>query len=153
MRILKKIGWQKYEDLLQNQLESPILDSIYNQLAGDHGDDDDDYDQMMPYQDEQDGGMQGHFVVPLNERLMENISLASNFDCWMGHTNFNITEEILEKLSGTYGVEILKVCSRYRFFVGIVRMFDFKEVRQNIEKTLVIEKGKEIEQENREVPE
>jgi hypothetical protein len=89
----------------------------------------------------------------LSERLMDNISLATNFDCWMGHTNFNITEEILDKLNSTEGVEILKICSRYRFFVGIGRMFDFTDVRQNIEKTLVIEKGKEIGQENREVPE
>ena len=157
MRILKKIAWQKYEDLLQNQLDSPILDHLYSQLVGDQDDeddDDDDDDRMTPHQGGyRDEGMQSHFAIPLSERLMDNISLATNFDCWMGHTNFNITEEILDKLNSTEGVEILKICSRYRFFVGIGRMFDFTDVRQNIEKTLVIEKGKEIGQENREVPE
>lgn len=157
MRILKKIAWQKYEDLLQNQLDSPILDHLYSQLVGDQDDDDDeddDEDRMTPHQSGyRDEGTQNHFAIPLSERLIENISLATNFDCWMGHTNFNITEEILDKLNSTEGVEILKICSRYRFFVGVGRMFDFTDVRQNIEKTLAIEKGKEIGQENREVPE
>ena len=31
------------------------------------------------------------------------------------------------------GVELLKICSRYRFLVGVGRMFDFKDVRRKIE--------------------
>lgn len=133
MRVKKKIGWQKYEDLIQNQLESPFLDSIYSQLTGHpHDDDDDDYDDD-DYGPPQHGG---NVIIPINERLMENISLASNFECWMGHTNFNITPEVRDKLNTTVGVEVLKICSRYRFFVGIGKMFDFAEVRQAIEQTL-----------------
>jgi len=33
----------------------------------------------------------------------------------------------------------LKICSRYRFFIGIGRMFDFKNVRKNIENILLKE--------------
>ena len=65
--------------------------------------------------------------------------MASSFDCWMGHTNFNITQETLDNLNKMEGVEVLKICSRYRFFIGIGRMFDFTEVRKSIEDSLTKE--------------
>lgn len=143
-----KVGWQKYEDLLQSQLESPLLDMLHRQSGSSEDFED---EEEVPYQDEQDRE-DGQILIPVNERLMENISIASNFNCWMGHTNFNITEEIQEKLSETSGVEVLKICSRYRFFIGIGKMFDFRKVRTEIEQTIT-SKGQTYEQENREVPE
>jgi hypothetical protein len=149
MKVNNKIGWQKYEDLLQSQMDNPFLDELYSQMTGDYGDEEAGLEDA-----EQDQGDQGHFVMPMNDRLMENISMASNFDCWMGHTNFNITEEVLERLNKTAGVEVLKICSRYRFFVGIGKMFDFSEVRTDIEKSLGDAKGgSKNEQEDSEVPE
>lgn len=135
MRVKNKIGWQKYEDLLQNQLESPFLDSLYSQMTGGHQEEEED-EEIGGYNDEYPQQHSGQVLVPINERLMENISLAANFECWMGHTNFNITPEVRDKLNTTLGVEVLKICSRYRFFVGIGKMFDFAEVRQAIEQTL-----------------
>ena len=82
-------------------------------------------------------------MLPIDDKMVENINLVANFDCWMGHTNFNITEKIKKKLNSAEGVEVLKVCSRYRFFVGIGKMFDFKEVRRNIEDNII--KGESIE--------
>ena len=55
----------------------------------------------------------------------------------MGHTNFNLTEDIKESLNEVDGVEVLKICSRYRFFVGVGRMFDFSDVRKNIEDQII----------------
>lgn len=161
MRVKNKIGWQKYEDLLQNQLESPFLDSLYSQLTGNHEHDD---DEIGGYDDDDYGPPQhgGNIIIPINERLMENISLAANFECWMGHANFNLTAEVRDKLKRTDGVEVLKICSRYRFFVGIGKMFDFSEVRRAIEQTLQSEsetqEGEPISDssdssEDREVPE
>ncbi len=147
MKTNNKVGWQKYEDLLQSQLESPLLDMLHRQ----EGAVEDSEEEGVPYQDEQDR-KEDQLLIPINERLMENISIASNFNCWMGHTNFSITEEIRDTLSETSGVEVLKICSRYRFFVGIGRMFDFGEVRAEIEQTIT-SKGKTHEQENPEVPE
>ncbi len=131
MHTNNKIGWQKYEDLLHDQIDSPLLDSLYKKFMDAAVDDDED----EGYQDSQDG-QQRQPTMPIDERLMDNISLANNFECWMGHTNFNITEEVKEKLKKTTGVEVLKICSRYRFFVGIGKMFDFTEVRANIDKHL-----------------
>ena len=77
-------------------------------------------------------------MIPVDSKLLENIYLANNFDCWMGHCNFNISDEVGEILDEMPGVEIMKVCSRYRFFLGVGRMFKFKDVRQEIEKTLSV---------------
>jgi hypothetical protein len=135
MKIKNKIGWQKYEDLLQNQIDSPFLDSLYNSLTRNTDGEEDDLDLLYQDQDERDEP-QGQFLIPVNEKLMENIALATNFNCWMGHTNFNIPQDIKDRLEVTTGVEILKICSRYRFFVGIGKMFDFAEVRKIIEQSL-----------------
>ena len=77
-------------------------------------------------------------ILPISKELMDDMAMLSNFDCWIGHANFDITKEIKSKLNKTEGVELLKVLSRYRFFVGIGKMFDFKEVRKNIEKNIII---------------
>ena len=41
-----------------------------------------------------------------------------------------VTKKMLE------GIELLKVFSRYRFLVGVGKMFEFSDVRKTIEDTL-----------------
>ena len=129
---MKKIGWQKYEDMLEQQLHSPLLQVFYDSF---NSVDEEDFTeeeleamQEMPIDQQQ--------LVPVDNKLMENITLTSNFDCWMGHTNFNITKSVKEELDNVDGVEILRICSRYRFFVGVGKMFDFAVVRRDIEDKL-----------------
>jgi hypothetical protein len=123
----KRIGWQKYEDMLESQLDSPLFDSLLNKLP--------DIDEDR-YEEGAEGLVTQDIVVPIDDKMMENIILTSNFDCWMGHTNFNLTPEIKSILNKIDGVEILKICSRYRFFVGIGKMFEFNDVRSMIEREL-----------------
>ena len=123
----KRIGWQKYEDMLESQLDSTLFDSLLNKLP------DTDEDS---YEDGAEGLVTQDIVVPIDDKMMENIILTANFDCWMGHTNFNLTPEIKSILNKIDGVEILKICSRYRFFVGIGKMFEFNDVRSMIEREL-----------------
>lgn len=134
MNIIKKIGWQKYEDLLESQMESPLLDSLIKKATMPFPME--EMEEMEDFEEELAALGSQKFMVPVDDKLMENISLAQTFDCWMGHTNFNITSDIRDKLNKTEGVEVLKICSRYRFFLGIGRMFDFKDVRKNIENIL-----------------
>jgi len=85
--------------------------------------------------------------VPKN--FYETISLMSRFDCWIGHTNFNLTNTIKNKLNEVDGIEVLNVMSRYRFFIGIGKMFKFSDVRKQIEETIASEGesiGIEVEQ-------
>jgi len=137
---MKKIGWQKYEDMLEQQLHSPLLQIFYNSyhtMEDLEEFDEEEIEEIMKQADQQ--------VVPVDPKLLENVTLTSNFDCWMGHTNFNITDSIKQQLNKIDGVEILRICSRYRFFVGVGKMFDFATVRRNIEDKLSAQDGDKIE--------
>lgn len=128
-----KIGWQKYEDLMEKQLSSPILTSVIKNFAMqnlnlDEDISDEDLDELLDRQEEKMPA-----IIPISEKLIEEMTILSSFDCWMGHTNFDITPTIKEKLNNIPGIEVLKICSRYRFFVGIGSMFDFSDVRKTIE--------------------
>ena len=138
----KKIGWQKYEDLLEKQINSPIIEMISNSVKNvamienaapldplyKEFEDEIDIEQMLTAE-------QPFLSIP--EDISNEIQLTANFDCWLGHTNFNISKDIKNKLNAINGVEVLKICSRYRFFIGVGRMFDFSNVRTEIEETIL----------------
>lgn len=148
-----QIGWQKYEDMLEDQMQSPLLlqlyrsfqDTLYSeeemQGVGDFTEE--EIEELMKSQ-AAEPIPQENTLIPVDDKLIENINLVANFDCWMGHTNFDITEDIKNELDSTEGVEVLKICSRYRFFVGIGKMFDFKDVRKMIEKS-ILKKERNVE--------
>jgi hypothetical protein len=146
MKDQKTIAWQKYEDYIEKQLSSPVLTNIMQNIASLHThfiDDEDDSEN----EDEDDESYLGlgekdqskiiSPILPLTAQIIEDISMLSSFDCWIGHTNFDITPSVKNILDSTAGVEVLKVLSRYRFFIGIGKLFDFKEVRKNIEEELI----------------
>ena len=132
MKITKKIGWQKYEESIKEQINSPFLKEIVeNLILASQEEDEEDTDTS--YQKEDDS--KAIFSFP--ENIVKEATLASMFDCWIGHTNFNITEDIKNKVNRIDGVEILKIYTRYRFFIGIGKMFEFSKVREDIEKTIL----------------
>lgn len=135
--MVKKIGWQKYEDMLQNQLNSPFGALIAtNQLIMSMENEDDENSQvdfMSAIENEE----REILVIPVPESINQQIALMSNYDCWIGHANFNITDDVRMKLKTAPGVEISKVYGRYRFFLGIGKMFDFADVRKGIEELLL----------------
>lgn len=61
---------------------------------------------------------------------------SDRWDCWIGHANFDITNQIADTIEKTAGVEALRIMGRYSFFIGVGRMFDIKDVRAGIEKEL-----------------
>ena len=136
----KKIGWQKYEDVLEDQLHCPFVQEIMTHLqlqeqsiieelmqTGDYGDTNGEEEIQIPIQTQS---------VAVSEELLKEAAVLANFDCWGGHSNFDITPSIKSCIEKTGGVEVLKVQSRYRFFIGIGRMFNFSDVRKEIEKRL-----------------
>jgi len=145
----KTIAWQKYEDYIEKQLSSPVLMSILQNIAalhnpqiindeGDEDIDDNEIDDDEDYLEDKDElNKIVSPIVPLTSQIVEDISILSSFDCWIGHTNFDITINTKNTLDKTNGVEVLKILSRYRFFIGIGKLFDFKEVRQEIEENLI----------------
>jgi hypothetical protein len=142
-----QIGWQKYEDMLEEQMHSPLFrqlyqsfqDNIHSESLRDLEDfSEEEIEELLKSQEAELQHLPDHSsYIPVDDKLIENMNLVSNFDCWMAYTNFNITEEIKSALDQTEGVEALKICSRYRFFVGIGKMFDFKDVRKTIEQTII----------------
>ena len=146
MKKTKKIGWQKYENVLEEQIQNPLIVQLYKTLQQNLQSTIEE-DVLKELSDEElqmllesgEDFMPPHTETvhfPVDENMIENATLASNFDCWMVYTNFNITEDVKEELNKTEGVEVLKIVSRYRFFVGIGKMFNFKEVRKDIEENL-----------------
>ena len=122
----RKIGWQKYEDMLRKQISSPLASLIMSS-------------QMeLLEEDVFDGDVESQEVlaVPVPDSFYEQISLITNYDCWLGHSNFDLTPSIKTEIEKVEGVEVLKICSRYRFFLGIGQMFKFTDVRKNIEEII-----------------
>ena len=140
MKQTQKIGWQKYEDVIESQISSPLLNRIHQSMSemineyqvkdnNDNG-----FDTEMQMQSEELD--QQHLMLNLDESISTEIALANNFDCWVAHTNFNLTESIKNELDAIEGIEILRIFSRYRFLVGVGRMFEFTDVRKNVETKL-----------------
>ena len=136
----RNIGWQKYEDQLENQMSSPLMNTILTGFAKQLPKIENEYEQEMEYEDEEDSS-DTPFMLPMSQQLMDDMAMLSNYECWVGHTNFDITPKVRNALDTIEGIELLKVCSRYRFFIGVGKMFDFKEVRNKIENNLTIERS------------
>ena len=70
---------------------------------------------------------------------------SDRWDCWMGHTNFDITNNMASKLDLEIdGVEALKILGRYSFFIGIGKLFDIAQVRKDIETLLCVYTEQEV---------
>lgn len=142
---MRKIGWQKYEDYIEKQLTSPILTNILQNIASTalqniDEDEDEEDEEDEDYLDNLNDDKNIKTITPLlpiTNQLIDDVSMLASFDCWIGHTNFDITHSIKNTLNKIPGVEILKIFSRYRFFIGVGKMFDFKDVRQYIEDALL----------------
>jgi hypothetical protein len=131
----KKIGWQKYEDMIKKQMSSPLASLMLGMSLDLQEEDSQQLEEE--FQEDFEGAIareeQDILAVPVPASFHEQLSLISNYDCWLGHTNFNVTPYIKAQIEQVEGVEVLKVCSRYRFFVGVGQMFKFPEVRFDIE--------------------
>lgn len=62
----------------------------------------------------------------------ETNSLNNIFNFWIGHTNFDITTNIAKIIEETQGVETLDIFSRYRFRIGIGKLFTAGNVMADI---------------------
>ena len=132
----KKIGWQKYEDVLERQLTSPFFQQVLKNIT--EGAEERFEEEEEEYYQSTGESLDDPLLlpIPVSEDLSNQIAMLSSFDCWVGHTNFDITPSVKKTISETKGIEVLKVTSRYRFFIGVGKMFNFKTVRTDIEKRI-----------------
>ena len=69
-------------------------------------------------------------------RVDDTMNPYKQFKLWMGHTNFTINRKTAKVIKITPGVEILAIITRYRFMVGVGELFNIRDVRTAIEKSL-----------------
>ena len=126
----KQIAWEKWDDDL---VEEELVDDFY-EISEDKEDEDVnlaiealEFMSRIPKLVTTPAGM---------AQLHDKMSVLNQFECWMGHTNFDISKRVQNTLEKTQGVELLVVTSRYRFFMGIGKLFDFRSVRKDIEDDL-----------------
>ena len=73
-----------------------------------------------------------HGIIPIN---FHNIP-SKQYNFWVYHTNFNVSEKVLLLMNKIEGVEVLKLWTRYRGWIGIGRLFNEEEVFENIRKKI-----------------
>tara|TARA_R110000824_G_scaffold254899_3_gene443885 strand:+ start:4794 stop:5432 length:639 start_codon:yes stop_codon:yes gene_type:complete len=69
---------------------------------------------------------------------------SDRWDCWLGYTNFDISNAVEDQIENIEGVEALRVLGRYTFFIGVGKLFDIKSVRIDFEKELCVYTEQEI---------
>ena len=67
-------------------------------------------------------------LIPLDQ----TISAGKIFNFWTGYTNFNITRPIAHIIEKTNGVETLDIFTRYRFRIGVGKLFEDGDVMREI---------------------
>jgi hypothetical protein len=74
----------------------------------------------------------------------ESMSPNKMFDCWVLHTNFPITHREQMILDNIEGIEIIKIMTKYRVFIGIGKLFNLTNIRPKIELAMEITKESSI---------
>ena len=67
-------------------------------------------------------------LIPYNENTASN----KIFNFWIGHTNFNLSLPVCTIIEQEEGVETLDIFTRYRFRIGVGKLFNAKTVMFNI---------------------
>jgi tRNA U54 and U55 pseudouridine synthase Pus10 len=133
----KKIAWESWNAKFETEEEDDSY--IYSEQEENENDMLDlmPFDMFMP--------QQRVIHTPIGVYPEESMLKPSDrWDCWICHTNFDITSDIADKIEKSEGIEALKVLGRYSFFIGIAKMFDVKDVRRNIEQEICIYTEEEI---------
>ena len=71
-------------------------------------------------------------AMPMNRPL----SIGKIFNFWTGHTSFSISGPIAARIESVEGVEILDIYTRYRFRVGIGKLFKDRDVMNDIQQAM-----------------
>ena len=130
------IVWQKWadplgeDDLEQSGLteQSPITsDDIDAEFYDDDGNPIDSEspidDSMTFYQKPTRVIMTPMGIIPYTDNTASN----KIFNLWIGHTNFNLSVPIIKIIESFEGIETLDIFTRYRFRIGIGKLFNTAE--------------------------
>src|SRR6185312_325269 len=97
-------------------------------------DEEDSYVQTMPM---------GQPVI-FTPRGPVPIQSTQSFNYWLMHTNFKLTQEILELIEAVPGVEYIDVYSNYRARLAFARLFESAIVKREIQEKLMSFLGEDL---------
>lgn len=69
-------------------------------------------------------------------RMDDSMNPFKNFEFWTGHTNFDIDQDVSNIIDKCKGVEVLLVITRYRFIIGVAKLFKFRDICADLKKQL-----------------
>ncbi len=107
----RRIFWERYVSSVEQQLDAP---------------DDENGAKVTPVT------FSPHGLIPITSPML----YTKHLDMWTGHTNFDITEDIIFGLNEIPGVEVLMPITRYSFRVGFktkARLFNLDDIKTDIE--------------------
>lgn len=130
----KIIAWENW-----NEIERELTDDIY---AIDEIDDEEQTNELEAFINNMPlspliSDIKSHIHTPFGQVPCDSkLKPSDRWDCWMGYTNFGITNTIENKIKNIDGIDALKVMSRYSFCIGIGKLFKFSDVRKELENAL-----------------
>ncbi len=136
----KSIVWEVWQSPLDSLLQEPQQQE--NQQQPEYSD---GYDESQNFMGQQPNGK--YIITQFGAIPVDNIteSVNHNFNFWVMHTNFDLTDEIVDKIQRVPGVEILKIFSRYRAMVGFGKhpSWGIRDIKDSIFKELCQEEPKD----------
>jgi hypothetical protein len=125
----RQLAWEKWYDQVENE------QIIINELEQEVKPEDAEYPVENTGFPTDMFFMQKKISTPFGVYEASDPMCPTNlFDCWIGHTNFPICpKEYLILNEKVPGIGAFKVISKYRFFIGIEKLFEFTAVRKEIE--------------------
>jgi hypothetical protein len=124
-----KIIWEKWVDPFGGDLDETKWNSYNN------NEDDIDYDILLENENVNSQLSKPVKVISTPMGLIpynEYTSSSKIFNFWVGHTNFNLTQSVVDIIEHTQGIEILDIFTRYRFRIGIGKCFVDSEIMNNV---------------------
>ena len=108
----KNIEFEKFDPRIIQNVEEESLDE----------------DGEASYEDHQEKSGIKRMIISQDSQLLNTLSL------WIGHCKQDITRKKIQEIIQIEGVETLDVITRYRFRVGVGKLFKDNEVKHRIAK-------------------
>ena len=126
----RKIAWEKWYDLPENDQYS----SFENDLDQEENHEN---EHLIPMASLESIFMGPKIYTPIGIfEYDDQMSPGKMFDCWIGHCNFPLYDNEMDILDNIPGIECLERITKYRFFIGVGKMFNFITVRTLIQHRL-----------------
>jgi len=139
----RKVAWEKWWNSEQEEKEEDVIMGDFDKEDSSTNEGDVEYDQGGTGLPADMFFMPKKISTPFGQyESGDPMSPANMFDCWTCHTNFPICQTEYKILNEQIsGIGAFKVISKYRFFIGVEKLFDFSDVRREIENKICNKDG------------